>query len=89
MEILITVALVFGIIIAGYFFVVFHKYKNFRVSLREGDPIHFYIGEERLTGTVYELADEMVVILFHGGLVYKSYNDVYPVWGVRYSRKEK
>jgi len=87
METLITLASISGIIIVGYFSMMHERIKNFKRFLRVGDPVNFYIGEERHIGVVKEVNGKVVVITYRGKTIYKSINDVYPVFGVRYSSK--
>lgn len=70
---------------ASWWGIVNQKYRNFKRYLKEDDPIRFYIGEEKHTGTV-KLIGRKYIHINHMGTVKKILpENTYPVFRYNYN----
>ena len=89
-NILFTLLLLIGLIFVLYAINVNKQYKAFYANAKAGDPIDYYVGEERITARIIVRKGNIVTIQFyHDGEVQVlkvNIRQLYPSFPYRYKK---
>jgi len=70
---------------ACHFCTLDYRYRKFKRNVKSGDPVRFYIGEEKDTGELISIDGCIATIRTIEGVKSVYIDNIYPVSGYRYS----
>ncbi len=71
-------------LVAWHFCCNEYRYRKFKKNVKPGDPVRFYIGEEKDTGELIRIEGCIAFIRTIEGVKSVYIDDMYPVSGYRY-----
>jgi hypothetical protein len=83
---MITVLTITALLIAGWIAMGEQQYRQFQRYAKPGDPIRFYIGEEKYIGKILAIDEDGYTVDCDElpELRYVTYRDAYPVFRYKY-----
>jgi hypothetical protein len=86
-QIAIATASLIGVLCIGWYQLVNHRYKEFQLNVKKGDPCIVFIGEERMNAKILKLGGIFVEVLTVYGKSKVLRDEILPILGYNYKKR--